>query len=196
MIIFSECVCAGTKRHHRYEESKRKLYKRKQMYYLLLMIRSMHRSLWLSWSCVKASMEALHHGCRHKKRGDEGHPVWYSPHYLLPTHQKTPRINTGVMTTKSIISLLLCECVYCSEKLQESGLRILLAWKQGLLERFRCCWTRWKWYKSFSIIISPSLSKEDTWGCTSVIVYSNPNIHGKSLQPRVICLILRCEEML
>lgn len=36
---------------------------------------------------------------------DGGHPVRYAKHYHLSSHQTTNRINTGVMSMKSIISL-------------------------------------------------------------------------------------------
>lgn len=55
------------------------------MYYLLLMTRSMRRSLRLSGSRIKASIGHLHHG--HNGSGG-GRAVRFTVHYHLPSLQK------------------------------------------------------------------------------------------------------------
>ncbi len=79
------CVCVLTKENWECRDKERGLHKGKQMYYLLLITRSMHRSLRLSRSFIKASIGHLHH--RHIGTGG-GQAVRFAVHYHLPTLQK------------------------------------------------------------------------------------------------------------
>ncbi len=163
IILFkSVCVCVcvcvnkGKLRVQRHKE--RGLHKGKQMYYLLLMTRSMHRSLRLSRSFIKASIGHLHH--RHIGTGG-GQAVRFAVHYHLPTLQKDKqdqyRCDDYEIHNQPFLCVLFCGVA------GRRGMR--LAWKQGLLERLWCCWTTGNGMESQSIIIVPSLSRK-TVGAT------------------------------
>ncbi len=149
----------------------RGLHKGKQMYYLLLMTRSMHRSLRLSRSFIKASIGHLHH--RHIGTGG-GQAVRFAVHYHLPTLQKDKQ-DQYRCDDYEIHNQPFFVCIVLWSRRQTGdavGMETEIAGEVVVLLNYR------KWHGISEHHYRTIIVQKDSGSHASVIVYSKANVHG------------------